>query len=111
MFIWCLDLGIWIFERPPRSKILVCRVSRHRTSPDWGAVDTDTLSLWTSRPMKSITVVMGVCFLSGSAMALSSSVLFESPDKPGRRHTPRLGNPRLQPELNTHSLFTPRQKV
>jgi hypothetical protein len=29
---------------------------------------------------------------------------------PGRRHTPSLGNPRLQPESNTHSLFTPSHK-
>ena len=74
-------------------------------------METATVSLWTSRPMKWITVLMGVWFLSGSAMALSSSVLFESVERQGRPHASLLGNPRLQPELNTHLLFTPSHKV
>jgi hypothetical protein len=56
-------------------------------------------------------LLMGVWFLSCSAMALSFSVLFEHVDRPGLRHTPPLGNPRLQPEPNTLSLFTPSHKV
>jgi hypothetical protein len=61
--------------------------------------------------MKWITVLMGVWFLSGSAMALSSLVLFELVDRPGAPHTRTLGNPRLQPESNTHSLSLPSHKV
>jgi hypothetical protein len=67
-------------------------------------VSERALSLWTSRPMKWIRLLMGVGFLSGSAMELRCSVLFELVDRRGAPHTRTLGNPRLQPESNTHSL-------
>jgi hypothetical protein len=61
--------------------------------------------------MKWITAAMGVWFLSCSAMALSSLVLFESVDRPDAPPAGTLGNPRLQPEANTHSLSLPSHKV
>src|SRR5215216_1186796 len=64
-------------------------------------METATLSLWTSRPMKWITLFMGVWILSGLSMELIHSALFKLVDRPGWRHTPPLGNPRLAPESNT----------
>jgi hypothetical protein len=61
--------------------------------------------------MKWIRLLMGVWFLSRSAMALSSLVLFELVDRPGAPHIRTLGNPRLQPESTTHSLSLPSHKV
>jgi hypothetical protein len=62
-------------------------------------VSERALSLWTSRPMKWIRLLMGVGFLSGSAMALRCSVLFELVDRPGAPHTRTLVQPTLTIEI------------
>jgi len=74
-------------------------------------MDTAQFSLWTSRPRQWITVLMGVWFLPGSAMAPSILVQLASVDRSITRPTPVQSNPRLQLQSNIRSNSAPSHEV